>query len=181
MFCLLESVHFETTQLCDEIHQRRCCASLLLVNHQGSQFLPGRPRLAHHLDELKQVIQPLSGEAWGHCPVPTPAAPCLHPTIQEPVLSHEQILAPARVHPILLMPVIQKNQLLVWELLHLSSCDVPPAESATATLPSDVGVALVISGVSPLAHATPYLFLPFSYDPSAFTWFTCHAATSYVE
>jgi len=110
------------------------------------------------------VFWPLFSEAWVQCPIITPTAPCLHPTVQEPILSHEKILAHVRVRPIPLMPTIQKNQLHVWTLLHLSACDVPP----TTAHPSPVGVALVLSGVAPSAHATPSLLIPFSsyFSPS---------------
>lgn len=90
------------------------------------------------------------------------AAPCLHPIVRKPILSHEKILAPVRAHLIRLIPYVQKNKLLVWALLHLSARDAPPAEFVVVMLPYSVGASLFLSGVAPLAHATPSLSLPFS-------------------
>ena len=73
-----------------------------------------------------------------------------------------------RVHPVCLMPTVQKNQLLVWALLHLSAHDMPPVEFAIVSLPSHVGATLILSGVAPSGHATPSLLLPFSSYPSTF-------------
>lgn len=181
MFGPLELVLCQGAQLYVEIHQRSCCTSLFLADHQGPPCILGHLRLAHHLDALQWASQPLYGEAWGQCPVPIPVAPCLHPTIRKPILSHQQSLSPMRAHPINLIPAVQKNQLLVWAPLHLSACDVPPVESVVAALPSSVGVALILFIVSPSAHATPSLFLPFSSYLSTFAQFTFRVAASYVE
>lgn len=79
------------------------------------------------------------------------------------------------------MPPIHKNQLLVWALLRMSVRDAPPTESVVSTLPSHVSAALVLSRLSPSAHATPSLFLPFSSDPFSFVRFTCRDAASSIE
>jgi len=76
------------------------------------------------------------------------------------------------------MPTVQKNQLLVWDLLRLSARDAPLAESAATTLPSSIGIALVPSGVSPSAHATRSVLLPFSSYPSAFAQFDYRVVAS---
>ncbi len=55
MYDHLESTPYDTTQLYVETHQMRCCATLLLVDLQGSQCLLSRLRLSHHLDVVKQV------------------------------------------------------------------------------------------------------------------------------
>lgn len=99
----------------------------------------------------------------------TPAAPCLHPTVEVFVLSHEQSLAPTMVHPIHLMLAIQMNQLLVRALLRLFAHVAPLVVSIFVVLPSPVCVALVPFRVAPLAHATPSLLLTFSSYPFAFT------------
>jgi len=75
------------------------------------------------------------------------------------------------------MLAVQKNKLLVRALLHLSTRDAPPTESVVVALTSHVGATLVLSEVTPLAHATPSLLLPFSSYPSAFARFACHTAT----
>lgn len=177
----MELVLCETAQLCDEIHQRRCHAPLLLTEHKGSQCLLGHSRLTHHLDALKRVSLPLYGEAWGWCPVTTPIAPCLHPTIQALVLSHEQSISPAMVHPIHLMFADQMNQLLVWALLHLFAHDAPPAVFVAIALPSLIGTNLVLSLVAPSSHSTPYLLLQFSSYLSSFTWCACCDVASFPK
>lgn len=92
----------------------------------------------------------------------------MHPTIEVLVLSHEQSLSPAMVHPIHLMSVVLMIQLLVQALLHLFTHVAPPTVSDTIALPSLVCTTLVPFRVSPSAHATPSLLLPFSSYPSAF-------------
>ena len=85
------------------------------------------------------------------------------------------------VQPVRLMPAIQMNQLLVRVLLRLSTHDAPPVLYAAIVLPSHVGATFFISEVTPSAHATPSLLLPFSSYPSSFMQFTCHIAASLPE
>jgi len=79
------------------------------------------------------------------------------------------------------MQAVQKNQLLVWALLHLSTCEVPPIESVAASFPSYVGATLVLSRVSLSAHTAPSLFLPFSSSTSTFMQYAYHIAISLPE
>ena len=72
------------------------------------------------------------------------------------------------VHPILLMPAIQMNQLPVRELLFLSTHLVPPIISTIIVLPSPICASIVVFIVSPSAHATPPLLVIFSSYPLAF-------------
>ena len=72
------------------------------------------------------------------------SAKTTYPADKEHVLSHEKSLAPVRVHPIRLMSFVQKNQLLVWVLLRLSTRDAPLVESVAVVLPSHVVAALVL-------------------------------------
>lgn len=115
------------------------------------------------------------------CVVPTPTAPCQHPIVQVRVLSHDQSLAPVIVHPICLVLAIQMNKLNVRALLRLSAHDAPLDVSIAIALPSPIGTTIFLSEVSPSAHATHSLLLPFFSYPSAFARCTCHAATSLPE
>lgn len=181
MFGLSVLVLCQGVQLYVEIHQRSSSASLLLVDHQGSQCIPSHLRLSHHMDALQWVSRPLCGEAWGQCPVPILVAPCQQPIVRKPVISHEKNLAPTRAHPVRLMLAIQKKQLLIWVLLCLSTCDAPITESIVVVLPYSFRATLFLSGVAPLAHVTRSLSLPFSYYLSSFMWFYFFSTTSYVE
>lgn len=106
----------------------------------------------------------------------------MHPTVEVSVLSHAKSLALVMVHIFHLMPVVQMNQLLVRVLLCVSARDAPPAISGVAAAhPFPVGVTLVLSRVSPLAHATPSLLLPFSSYPFSFAGFAYHVAASLPE
>lgn len=155
----------------------RCCASLFPANYQGSQCPLSHLRLAHHMDAVMWVSQPLVDEAWVRCVVPILTTPYLHPTVEVLALYHERSLAPMMVHPICLMQTILMNQLLVWVLFHLFSHVVPPTVPVSSTLPSLVYIALFPSRVSPLAHATPLLLPLFSYPYSSMR-FTCCADAS---
>ena len=181
MYDLLDLTLCKTAQLYVETRRMRCCEFLLPFDLQGSQCLLGCLGLTHLLDVVKLVGWPFGGEAWGRYLVPTPVAPCLHPIVQKLVLSHAQSLSPVRVHLVHLIPVNQKNQPIVWSLLHLFACDVPPTESVVVALPSHVGTTLVLSGVASSTHATPSLLLPFSSYPSTFAWFACHTVASSIE